>query len=264
VSAEPDARWDGRRWVSADGLWAWDGSRWLRFGSNLRAGTRVALYGGIGLGLSLPIIFVLALFWGLQGPGWDYSPPDVVGSIVQVALTLGGAFITLVASWFLTRVDRRDWGLGAVVAWPWIVIGGILAYDFFLAQPLEVAPGCGCNPRLDGALVIGLPLLFVVLSLTGSIVGSRRLPSARPGDTQIRGYAAVSADPPQPSLLETTVEDATNAEATNTHRNGKSASWWRAFADSIYLLTPNNNFFGCGGSLILISILAAILYWILG
>jgi hypothetical protein len=264
VSAEPHTRWDGRRWVSADALWAWNGSRWVRFGSNLTAAKRVAIYGGIGLGLSLPIMFVLALFWGLQGPGWDYNPPDIAGSVVQVALTLGGALVTLVASWFLTRIDRRDWWLGAVVAWPWIVIGGILSYGCFLAVPLEVAPGCGCNPTLDGALVIGLPLLFVVLSLTGSIVGSWRLPSTRPDDPLILGYAAVSADPPQLSLPETTVEDATHAEATNTHQNGKSASWWRALAESIYLLNPNNNLVGCGSSLILILILSAILYWILG
>jgi hypothetical protein len=179
-------------------------------------------------------------------------------------LTFGGALVILVASLFLTRIDRRDWWLGAVVASPWIVIGGILSYGFFLAQPLEVARACGCNPTLDGALVIGLPVLFVVLSLTGSIVGSRRLPSPRPGDTRILGYAAVSADPPQPPPPEGTVEDATPAEGTSTQQNGRSSSWWRALGESIYLLNPGSNFFGCGSSLILILILAAILYWILG
>jgi hypothetical protein len=29
---EPDARWDGRQWVSKDGLWAWDGAGWVRMG----------------------------------------------------------------------------------------------------------------------------------------------------------------------------------------------------------------------------------------
>ena len=144
------------------------------------------------------------------------------------------------------------------------MLGGILSYVYFLAQPHEVAPECGCNPTFDGALVIGLPLLFVVLALTGSVVGSRRLPSTRPGDTQIRGNAAMSADPPQPSQPGGKVEDAMFAEATHTEKAGKSSSWWRALAESGHLLNPNNNFFGCGSSLILILILAAILYWIAG
>ncbi len=255
MSAEPSARWDGRRWVSADGRWAWDGSRWLRFGSNLTVAARVAIYGGIGLGLSLPISFVLILVWGLQGAGWDYSPPDVVGSVIQVALTLGGALITLVASWFLARVDRRDWWLGAVVAWPWIVGGGILSYGYFFGQPMQVA-----NPTLDAAGVIGLPLLFVALSLTGSILSGRRLPSTRPGYTQILGYAAVNTEPPQSPLPpERAAEGAIPPVVSDIDQKGKSSSWWQAFWESSYLLNPN---VGCGGSLILILILAVILFWI--
>jgi hypothetical protein len=212
----------------------------------------------------LPISFILVLFWGLQGPGWDYNTPDVGGSVVQVALTLGGALVTLAASWFLTRVDRRDWWLGAVIAWPWIVVGGILSYGFFLAQPLEVARQCGCNPTLDGAVVIGLPLLFVVLSLTGSVIGHWRLPSTRSGDTQVLSNYAAGADPLEPSPPEGKVEDPEPAESTDTEQTAKSSSWWRALSESGYLLNPNNNFLGCGSSLILIFILAAILYWIAG
>jgi len=264
VSTEPDARWDGRQWVSADGLWAWNGSLWISLGSNRRVAARVAIYAGIGLGLSLPISFILGLFWGLQGPGWDFNPPDAGASMVQVGLTLGGALVTLAASSFLTRLDRRDWWLGVVVAWPWIVVGGILSYSFFLAQPIGVARECGCNPTLDGAAVIGLPLLFVGLALTGSVIGRWKLHSTHSGETQVLANAAEVADQPQPAPREGKVEDPAPAEGTDTEQAAKSSSWWRALAGSSYLLNPNNNFFGCGSSLILIFILAAILYWIAG
>ena len=264
MSAEPDARWDGRQWVSADGLWAWNGSLWISLGSNWRVAARVAIYAGTGLGLSLPISFILGLFWGLQGPGWDYNPPDAGASVFQVVLTLAAALVTLAASWFLTRVDRRDWWLGAVVAWPWVVVGGILSYSFFLAQPLEIARECGCNPTLDGAAVIGLPLLFVGLSLTGSVIGGRRLRSTHSGETQILADAADSADQPQPPPPERKVEDPAPAEGTDSEQPARSSSWWRALTESSYLLNPNNNFFGCGSLFILIFIVAAILYWIAG
>jgi hypothetical protein len=117
---------------------------------------------------------------------------------------------------------------------------------------------------LDGAAVVALPLLFVALSLTGSIVGGRRIPDTRVGDTGIVGHAAVNAGPPEPSPPTTAVEDAAPAEATGTEQTGQSSSRLQALAESSYLLNPNNNFVGCGSSLILILILAAILYWTLG
>jgi hypothetical protein len=165
---EPDARWNGRQWVSVDGLLAWNGRQSVRFGSNLPVAARIAIYAAIGLAVNFPIALVLVLFWGLQGPGWLANPPDVIGSVVQIALTLGGALCAFCTSWFLLRIDRRDWWLGAIFAWLWIAGGVALLGGFFVWQPRDV-----------GTLVTGACLLlFAAVPAAGSIAGSRRLLSA--------------------------------------------------------------------------------------
>lgn len=184
-------RWDGRQWVSLDGFWAWNGNQWLQIGSNLPVAVRVAIYAAVGL-LNVPIIFVLVLIWGLQGPGWATDPPDVIGSLVQIALTLGGAFVAFCAAWFLVRIDRRDWWLGAVFAWPWIASTISLLYGFSSSQPPDV-----------GFLFIGAGLLlFAAFPLAGSIIGHSAQRSARLGRATratslfLRAFvsAAVTAD----------------------------------------------------------------------
>ena len=162
---EPGLRWDGRQWLSVDGLWAWNGSQWLQSGSDLPIAARSAIYAAIGLAVNLPIMFVLALFWGLQGPGWDANPPDLIASLIQIALTLGGALLAFCASWFLLRIDRRDWWLGAVLGWPWFATAAVMAAGSLVWQPRDVS-----------ALVISAcVLLFAAFPLAGSIVGRRRL-----------------------------------------------------------------------------------------
>jgi hypothetical protein len=163
---EPRVRWDGAHWVSGDGLWAWNGSEWIQFGSRLPVAGRAAIYAAVGLAINGPILFVLALAWGLTGPAWDASPPDFIGSIVQIALTVGAALLAFWASWFFLRIDRRDWWLGAVIAWPWIASAVVLTAVSVVQQP----------PYLTGVLLSALLLLFASVELAGSIVG-RRMPS---------------------------------------------------------------------------------------
>jgi hypothetical protein len=165
---EPGARWDGRQWVSADGLWAWTGKQWVRFGSTLPVVGRAGIYAAAGLGLNLPSMLVLALIWGLQGPGWAASPPDVIASIVQIALTLGAGLFAFCAGWFLLRIDRRDWWLGAVFGWPWIASAVVLATGSLVSQP----------PDIGALFISACVLLFAVFPLAGSIMGRRKLPSA--------------------------------------------------------------------------------------
>jgi hypothetical protein len=124
---------------------------------------RVALYAAVGLGLNAPIMFVLALFWGLQGPGWAASPPDIVASAVQIALTLGAAVIAFCVGWFLVRIDCRDWWLGAAFAWPWIASAAVLAVGSIASNPVQVS----------GLVVSACLLLFIAFPLSGSIVGRR-------------------------------------------------------------------------------------------
>jgi len=171
---QPGTLWDGRQWVTVDELWAWDGRQWIQHGSTLSLAARVAIYAGVGLALNLPIMFVLALFWGLQGPGWAASPPDVIASVVQIALTLGGAFIAFCAGWFLVRIDRRDWWLGAAFAWTWIASAAVLAVGSLASNPVEVS----------GLVVSACLLLFAVFPLSGSIVGRRWRSSASPRQSQ--------------------------------------------------------------------------------
>lgn len=182
---EPDARWDGRQWVSKDGLWAWDGAGWVQYGSKLPAVARVGIYAAVGLGLNFPILWVLALVWGLTGPGWDANPPDVMASLIQIALTLGGALFTFSASWFLVRIDRRDWWSGAVFAWPWIASAAVGLVGSSVSQPPDAGP----------AIISAGLLLFAGFPLAGSIVGRRRQWSARsakstqPSSTRLRRAA---------------------------------------------------------------------------
>jgi len=171
---EPGTRWDGHQWVTVDELWAWDGRQWTQYGSTLSVAARVAVYAAAGLGLNAPILFVLALFWGLQGPGWAASPPDIVASAVQIALTLGAAVIAFCAGWFLVRIDRRDWWLGAAFAWPWIASAAVLAAGSIASSSAEVS----------GLVVSACLFLFTAFPLSGSIVGRRWRSSASARQSQ--------------------------------------------------------------------------------
>ena len=163
-------RCDGGCWVSVDGLRAWNGSEWVQFGSGLPVAGRAAIYAVLGLAINGPILFVLSLTWGLTGPAWDASPPDFIGSSVQVALTFGAAFFAFWASWFCLRIDRRDWWLGAVVAWPWIASAVVLGVGSVAQQP----------PYMTGLLLSAFLLLFASVELAGSMVG-RRMPLSASG-----------------------------------------------------------------------------------
>jgi hypothetical protein len=168
-------RWDGPHWVSADGLWAWDGSGWVKFGSGLPVAGRVAIYAALGMAVNGPILFVLSLAWGLTGPAWDASPPDFIGSIVQIALTVGAALLTFWASWFFLRIDRRDWWLGAVVAWPWIASAAVLGVVSLAQEP----------SYLTGLLLSAFLLLFASVELAGSMAGRRMPLSASAASAQV-------------------------------------------------------------------------------
>jgi hypothetical protein len=122
----------------------------------------------VGLALNLPIMLVFVLVWGFTGPGWAANPPDVAASLFQLALTLGGALFAFCASWFLLRIDRRDWWLGAVLAWPWIAGAAVIGSGSLVWQP----------PYVNGLLISAFVLLFGAFPLAGSIVGRRRLWSA--------------------------------------------------------------------------------------
>lgn len=177
---EPRVRWDGGYGVSVDGLWAWNGSEWIQFGSRLPVAGRVAIYAVLGLAINVPILFVLGLAWGLTGPAWDASPPDFIGSIVQIALTVGAALLTFWAGWFFLHIDRRDWWLGAVVAWPCIASAVVLGVGSVAQQP----------PYLTGLLLSAFLLLFASVELAGSMVGRRMPLSASAASTQVDDASA--------------------------------------------------------------------------
>lgn len=171
---------DGASWVSVDGLWAWNGSEWTQFGSRLPVAGRAAIYAVVGLAINGPILFVLSLAWGLTGPAWDASPPDFIGSIVQIALTVGAALLGFWASWYFLRIDRRDWWLGAVVAWPWIASAVALDVGSVAQQP----------PYVTGLLLSAFLLLFASVELAGSMVGRRMALSASAASAQLDGARA--------------------------------------------------------------------------
>jgi hypothetical protein len=127
---EPDSRWDGKRWISADGRWASSGSQWIALSSTLPLAARVSIYAAVGAAITVPLFFVLILAWLLTGPGWDASPPDIGTSLVQIALTAACAGAVFWVGWFLIRVDRRDWWLGVVLALPWIGSAAALALTY--------------------------------------------------------------------------------------------------------------------------------------
>jgi hypothetical protein len=128
-------------------------------GSNLPVGARVAVYAAVGLALNGPFVFV----WGLTGPGWDATPPDVVTAAIQIAITLAAAVFLFFAAWFLVRIDRRDWWLGAVFAWPWIAAVAVIDVGSALSQPPDL-----------GSIFIGeWMLLFAAVPLAGSMLGRR-------------------------------------------------------------------------------------------
>ncbi|TME54176.1 MAG: hypothetical protein E6I60_08095 [Chloroflexi bacterium] len=124
---------------------------------------RVAAYVAAGC-LNFPIMFVFALFWGLQGPGWSANPPDLFASVVQVTLTLVGASLAFGAGWYFLRIGRQDWWLGAVFAWPWIAVGIVFGFGHFFSDSRDSSD----------LLISACLLLFTAFPLAGSIVGVRR------------------------------------------------------------------------------------------
>ena len=182
MESTPGARWNGRQWVSTDGHWAWSGSRWLQLRSNLPVVARAAIYAAVGLALNLPIMLVFVLVWGFTGPGWAANPPDVAASLFQIALTLGGALFAFCASWFLLRIDRRDWWLGAAFAWPWIAGAAVMVSGSLVWQP----------PDFSGLSISAFLVLFAAFPLAGSMVGRQRLWSASARSSQAARPIAAS------------------------------------------------------------------------
>lgn len=188
---QPETRWDGHQWVTLDGLWAWNGSQWLQFGSSLPVAARVAIYAALGLVLNAPVMLVVALSWGLQGPGWATNPPDVVGSIVQITLTLGGALFAFGAGWFLIRIDRRDWWFGAAFAWPWVASAAALLFVTLASNPLDAG----------GLLVSACLLLFAGVPVAGSIAGRRRWSANAFPPQSAQPSATLVSQPNRPARL---------------------------------------------------------------
>lgn len=119
----------------------------------------MAVYAAAGLAVFIPLLFLLVLLWGLTGPAWDLNPPNVVGSLVQVGVTLGAMALPLHVEQRLIRIDLRDWWLGVVVAWPWLVsLAGVMAsiptlgwdsgFLFFGGLALAFAVVCAAGPPL--------------------------------------------------------------------------------------------------------------------
>ncbi len=121
---------------------------------------RLAVYISVGAAFSFASIVILGLLWGLTGPGWESNPPDIVASAFQVGLTAACALAGFWVCWFLIRVDRRDWWLGAGVASPWV------------ASAAAIAIGYGLDVN-SVPLVAGL-LLCSGFPVAGSILGRSR------------------------------------------------------------------------------------------
>jgi hypothetical protein len=119
---------------------------------------RIAIYAGSGLALFIPLALVLVFVWGFTGPGWAASPPELIGSILQIAITLAYMGLPLYVERRLVRIEHRDWWLGVVVAWPWFLsVAAAIATgpssgwgaSFFIgALALAIALVCASGPLL--------------------------------------------------------------------------------------------------------------------
>src|ERR1700674_2828318 len=73
--------------------------------SRIDLNKRIAIYAGSGLALFIPLGLVLVFVWGFTGPGWAASPPELIGSIVQVAITLASMALPLYVEQRLVRIE---------------------------------------------------------------------------------------------------------------------------------------------------------------
>ena len=130
-------------------------------GSHHTRAKRAAVYAASGLAVFIPLLFLLALLWGLTGPGWASNTPDVVGSVVQVLITLGAMALPLYVERRLIRIDPRDWWLGVVVAWPWLAS---------LVGAIASIPSSGWDA---GVFVGGLAFAFAAVCAAGPLLIAR-------------------------------------------------------------------------------------------
>ena len=183
----------GARWVSDDGLWTWTGTQWVASRSQIGIAARLAVYGAISFGVNLIALFILGLTWGLTGPAWDAAPGDcgssaagiVIASAAQIAITVFFASAVFFVGWLAIRIDRRDWWLGALLAFPWIAITIGLTISYARGGALAIA----------AVVVLASGLLAL-----GPIVGRwQTWPSGRERGTPIQvERAAVDATKPSP------------------------------------------------------------------
>jgi hypothetical protein len=180
------ASWDGKNWISADGAWVWKNAKWLRARSDLPLIVRLAIYICGAIGVFVELTIVLGLAWGLTGPGWDLSPPDMAWTVVQLFVTAVCAVAGFWLAWFLIRIDRRDWWLGLLVASPWALAAGALLLN---------------DPGATSGVILSMCFVgAAALQLSGSIVGRWSLwpyaerPHAEKPDTK-------SVSSPGPSLV---------------------------------------------------------------
>lgn len=137
----------------------WLINRFAPIGTSLHLAGRISIYAATGLGLFFPVLFVLALVWGLEGPGWAYSPPDLFGSFIQIMVTLVAAANVLYLERRLMQIEARDWWLGVVVGWPFVLsLLGVI-----VTAPWQVA-----SSGWGGVLFFGgLALSFAMVSSVG-------------------------------------------------------------------------------------------------
>jgi hypothetical protein len=127
-------------------------------GSSSDISKRIAIYAGCGLALFIPVGLVLVFVWGFTGPGWAADPPDLIGSIVQLAITLASLALPIYVEQRLVRIGEHDWWLGLVVAWPWLLsvatalatgpIEGWGASLLIAALAVAIALVCATGPRV--------------------------------------------------------------------------------------------------------------------
>jgi hypothetical protein len=112
---------------------------------------RIAIYAVCGFALFIPLALVFVVVWGFTGPGWAANPPELIGSIVQVVITLASMALPLYVERRLVRIEQRDWWLGVVVAWPWFLT---------VAAAIATGPSSGWGASLFiGALAFATALV---------------------------------------------------------------------------------------------------------
>jgi len=119
---------------------------------------RLAVCISAGTAFNFVSFVILGLTWGLIGPAWESSPPDMAASVLEVSLTGLCALAGFWVCWFLIRVDRRDWWLGAGVASPWIAGAAAIAISYGLdSSSMPVVAGlflCAAFPVAGSMLQI--------------------------------------------------------------------------------------------------------------